>query len=400
MIDVTVSLQTKLEKSPFYYAVLHWVDPIKKDQYKWKSTKVRYIDESKKRLHNQAEQEANNKAEEIRQNFEKELNTTTIQKRQDVLFSDYSLQWLDSISKTKKKSTIGGYESNIKSIICPYFEKKGIKLTDLTTLDLQDFYDYQYKLGKDPRTVLHYYRNINQTLEKARKTKLILVNPNTDCQIVKPDPYIPSVYSKKELKTFLDKIKDTDIAVPIMLIGVYGLRRSEAIGVKWERVNFEDSKLTIAHTVVQTTINKKRIVDKKDIPKNNSSYRTFPLKDFLKEFLKETYEKQEENKKIFGNSYLNKENYVCVKMDGSLILPDTLSKKFKKFLKDNNLREIRLHDLRHSVATILLNNGANLREVQDNMGHSNVSTTEIYTHLDSTSKEHTANIMNDILSIV
>lgn len=51
-----------------------------------------------------------------------------------------------------------------------------IKLTDLTTFDLQDFYDYQYKLGKDPRTVLHYYRNINQVLEKARKTKLILVN--------------------------------------------------------------------------------------------------------------------------------------------------------------------------------------------------------------------------------
>lgn len=215
----------------------------------------------------------------------------------------------------------------------------------------------------------------------------------------KTRPIIPSVYSKKELKTFLDKIKDTDIAVPIMLIGVYGLRRSEAIGVKWDRINFEDNQLTIAHTVVQTTINNKRIIDKKDIPKNTSSYRTFPLKDFLKDFLKETYKKQEENKKLFGNSYLNKENYVCVKMDGSLILPDTLSKKFKKFLKDNNLREIRLHDLRHSVATILLNNGANLREVQDNMGHSNVSTTEIYTHLDSSSKEHTANIMNDILKV-
>lgn len=308
-----------------------------------------------------------------------------------------ALKWLESISNTKKKSTVGGYESNIKSIICPYFEERGIKLTELTTLDLQDFYDYQYEIGKDPRTVLHYYRNINQVLEKARKTKLIIINPNNDCQIEKPKQFIPNVYSKKELKTFLDKIKDTDIAVPVMLIGVYGLRRSEALGVKWDRVNFEDSQLTIAHTVVQTTINKKRIIDKKNIPKNNSSYRSFPLKDFLKNFLKETYKKQEENKKIFGNSYLNKENYVCVKMDGSLILPDTLSKKFKKFLKDNNLREIRIHDLRHSVATILLNNGANLREVQDNMGHSNVSTTEIYTHLDSSSKEHTANIMNDIL---
>ncbi len=396
MIDVTVSTQIK---KGMYYAVLYYKDPLKGYQYKWKSTKIKVIDEKQKRLHKQAEQEASNKAEEIRKEFEKELNTNIIEKRQDVLFSDYSLDWLESISNTKKKSTIGGYESNIKSIICPYFQEKEIKLTELTTLDLQDFYDFQYKLGKDPRTVLHYYRNINQILEKARKTKLILVNPNADCQIIKPDPYIPSVYSKKELKTFLDKIKNTDIAVPIMLIGVYGLRRSEAIGIKWDRINFEDNQLTIAHTVVQTTINKKRIIDKKDIPKNTSSYRTFPLKDFLKDFLKETYKKQEENKKLFGNSYLNKENYVCVKMDGSLILPDTLSKKFKKFLKDNNLREIRLHDLRHSVATILLNNGANLREVQDNMGHSNVSTTEIYTHLDSSSKEHTANIMNDILKV-
>ena len=396
MIDVTVSTQIK---KGIYYAVLYYNDPIKGYQYKWKSTKIKIVDGKQKRLHKQAEQEANNKAEELRKAFEKELNTSIIEKRQDVLFSDYSLDWLESISKTKKKSTIGGYESNIKAIICPYFKEKCIKLTELTTLDLQDFYDSQYKLGKDPRTVLHYYRNINQILEKARKTKLILVNPNVDCQIVKPDPYIPSVYSKKELKTFLDKIKDTDIAVPIMLIGVYGLRRSEAIGVKWDRINFEDNQLTIAHTVVQTTINNKRIIDKKDIPKNTSSYRTFPLKDFLKDFLKETYKKQEENKKLFGNSYLNKENYVCVKMDGSLILPDTLSKKFKKFLKDNNLREIRFHDLRHSVATILLNNGANLREVQDNMGHSNVSTTEIYTHLDSSSKEHTANIMNDILKV-
>ena len=74
MIDVTVSLQTKLEKSPFYFAVLHWVDPIiKKDQYKWKTTKVKYIDEKQKRLHKQAEQDANNKAEQIRKAFEDEF---------------------------------------------------------------------------------------------------------------------------------------------------------------------------------------------------------------------------------------------------------------------------------------------------------------------------------------
>lgn len=395
MIDVTVSLQ---EKRGIYQAVMQYKDKNGDKKYRWKSTGIKIVKGQKKELKKQAEE----KAEQLRAEFEKELNKcnypNNIKDRKDVLFSNYAIEWVDSIKKAK--STIGGYQSNVKSVIVPYFEERKIKLTELTTLDIQDFYDYQYKLGKDPRTVEHYYRNINQILEKARKTKLILVNPNIDCQIEKPKQYIPDIYSKKELTDFLSKIKDTDIAVPVMLIACYGLRRSEALGTKWERINFEDNQITIAHTVVATSINHKRIIDKKDIPKNSSSYRTFPIKPILKEFLQQAYEKQKENKKLFGNTYLNSENYVSVKTDGSLISPDTLTKKFNTFLKDNNLRKIRLHDLRHSVATILLQNGANLREVQENMGHSNVSTTEIYTHLDSTSKEHTASIMNDILEKV
>lgn len=395
MIDVTVSLQ---EKRGIYQAVMQYKDRSGKKQYKWKSTGIKIVKGQKKELRKKAEEEA----EQFRIDFEKELNNSNssnrIQDKKNVLFSDYASEWLESISNAKAKTTIGGYESNIKAIICPYFEEMQIKLTDLTTLDLQNFYDYQYKLRKDPRTVLHYYRNINQVLEKARKTKLILVNPNNDCKIEKPDPYIPSVYSKQELKMFLDKIGDTDIAVPIMLIGYYGLRRSEAIGLKWDRVNFEDNQITIAHTVVSTTINHKHIIEKKDIPKNSSSYRTFPIEPVLKEFLERAYKSQQDNKKLFGNAYLNTDNYVSVKIDGSLISPDMLSKKFSKFLKDNDFRKIRLHDLRHSVASILLNNGANLREVQEWCGHSNVSTTEIYTHLDSSSKEHSAQIMSNILT--
>ncbi len=397
MIDVTVSLQ---EKRGIYQAVMQYKDKEGNKRYKWISTGIKIIKGQKKELRKQAEE----KAEYLRTEFELALNksnySNNIEDRRNILFSDYAISWLDSISNAKAKTTIGGYESNIKSIICPYFKERKIKLTELQTLDLQDFYDYEYKLGKSSRTVLHYYRNINQILEKARKTKLITINPNEDCEIEKPKQFIPNVYSKKELKNFLDKIKNTDIAVPIMLIGCYGLRRSEAIGLKWERINFEDNQITIAHTVTITSVNHKSVLEKKDIPKNNSSYRTFPLKPIIKNFLEQAYKQQKENKKLFGNSYLNDENYVCVRMDGSLITPNTLTKKFKKFLQKNNLRGIRIHDLRHSVATILLNNGANLREVQDNMGHSNVSTTEMYTHLDSSSKEHTANIMNSIFEKV
>lgn len=393
MIDVTVSLQ---EKRGIFQAVMQYKDKYGEKQYKWKSTGIKCVKGQKKELKKKAEE----KAEQFRQELSQELNKSNccsnIAEKKDILFADYALKWLDSISKVKAKSTVGGYESNIKAIICPYFQEKEIKLTDLTTLDLQDFYNYQYNLGKDPRTVLHYYRNINQVLERAQKTKLILENPNADCEIEKPKQFIPNVYSKRELANFINKIKNTNISVPIMLIGFYGLRRSEAIGLKWERVNFEDNQITIAHTVVCTTLNHKQVIDKKDIPKNKTSYRTFPMEPIVKELLQQAYKEQEENKRLFGNTYLNTENYVSVNMDGSLILPNILSKRFNKFLADNNLRKIRIHDLRHSVASILLNNGANLRQVQEWCGHANVSTTEIYTHLDCTSKESSAGIMSNI----
>lgn len=83
---------------------------------------------------------------------------------------------------------------------------------------------------------------------------------------------------------------------------------------------------------------------------------------------------------------------------GRKLLNFSTSRKFSKFLKDNNLKKIRLHDLRHSVASLLIK-GASTREVQDWLGHANVSTTEIYTHLDSTDKEHTANIIMEKLNL-
>lgn len=78
--------------------------------------------------------------------------------------------------------------------------------------------------------------------------------------------------------------------------------------------------------------------------------------------------------------------------------PDRLTKRFSKFLKDNNLKKIRVHDLRHSIGSLLIKE-ASTREVQEWLGHANVSTTEIYTHLDSKNKEHTANVIKSKLYI-
>lgn len=415
MIDVTVSLQTKLEKSPFYYAVLHWIDPIKKDQYKWKSTKIRYIEETKKRLHNQAEQEANKKAEEFRKAFEEELNTKVISRKSLIdeiakqTFSDYLINWAKGTEGKKEEGTSSQYETNINGIIAPYFKKTGILLEELQPIHLQNFYDTQYKRiltkGKNKgkpvskNTVWHYHTTIHKALNDAVRLNLIPFNPDDRTDVARPDKYIASYYNEDEANELLEKAINNSLELIINLATCYGLRRSEILGLKWSAINFDGNTITINHKVTQATVDKKRVLVQKDKLKNKSSYRTFPLIPQVKDLLLKEIEKQSKNKKIYGNTYKNKDNYICVKDDGEIMKPDTITRNFPKFLKQKGLKKIRLHDLRHSCASILLANGVPMKEIQEYLGHSSYNTTaNIYAHVDSNSKENSANTMSNILS--
>ena len=141
-ITVKKSLQ---EKKGIFQAVLYYKDLNGEKQYKWKTTGVKIVKGHKREL----KEKAKEIAEKIRIDFEYGLNAylgcRDFSDRQNMLFSDYMKDWLNIMSKDKSKikakTTIGGYQSNVNSIICPYFEKTGIKLNELRTIDLQDFYD-------------------------------------------------------------------------------------------------------------------------------------------------------------------------------------------------------------------------------------------------------------------
>ena len=101
-----------------------------------------------------------------------------------------------------------------------------------------------------------------------------------------------------------------------------------------------------------------------------------------------------EYKKIFGNTYCNKyKDYVCLMPNGELMKPGYLSHTFSKLLEDNELKRIRLHDLRHSCATLFVQNKVPIKDIQIWLGHSNIQTTMIYTHLDETNKEVSAQVL-------
>ena len=123
-----------------------------------------------------------------------------------------------------------------------------------------------------------------------------------------------------------------------------------------------------------------------------------PLTDTVAKYLKALKTRQSENKLLLGNAY--KDNgFICVRDDGTPLNPDYVSSEFKRLLKANGLPHIRFHDLRHSSASLLVNMGFTLKEVQEWLGHSNIASTNIiYAHLEYKSKERMAGRLDEVLN--
>ena len=181
----------------------------------------------------------------------------------------------------------------------------------------------------------------------------------------------------------------------ILFGAFYGLRRSEAIGLKWDAIDFDQNTITIRHTVTSCDLDGKRVLVASDTTKTKSSMRTLPLVPFMRERLLTLKEEQQENRRLCGRSYIKEYlEYVCVNEIGDLIKPHYVTESFPKLLKAKGMRQIRYHDLRHSCASLLLANVVPMKQIQEWLGHSDFSTTaNIYAHLDYSSKLTSADAM-------
>lgn len=383
MINVTASLQIR---NGIYQAVLSYKKN-EKWETKWKSTGIKAIKGNKKK--------AENKKEEIRKKFQEEINSDNID-NEDILFIDYMKKWLKMISSSVEPTTLNGYQGVINGRMTDYFKNTKITLQNIKPKHIQEFYQYLLDEGLSGNTVKHYHANIRKALQYAMKTDIILSNPADKVDLPKIEEYKPKFYTSDEVKILLNEVIGTKLEIPVMIDCFYGFRRSEVIGLKWSAVDFENDTITIDHTITQS--NGKLII--RDKTKTKSSKKTLPLEPIVKSFLIELKEKQKNNRELCRDSY-NKDylEYICVDNCGNIIRPDYVTETFLKLLKRKNLKIIRFHDLRHTCASILLKNGANMKEIQAWLGHSNYNTTaNLYAHLDSSSVNNTGKVMADVFN--
>jgi integrase len=225
--------------------------------------------------------------------------------------------------------------------------------------------------------------------------ELIPSNPADNVTRPKQEQFVGSFYDVDEMDAVLSAVKGTKLELAVML-GFYGLRRSEIVGLKWDAVDFSQNSITIQYTVTACNLDGKHQIIEKKRTKNKSSRRTLPMIPALHDKLLRMKEEQVEWHRLCGRSYIKEYlDFVYVDELGDRVKPNYITQSFDRVLKKNGLRKVRFHDLRHSCASLLLANGVSMKQIQEWLGHSDFSTTaNIYAHLSFDSKLSSADALN------
>lgn len=333
---------------------------------------------------------AQEKMREILLNLEKEFAEPDKSDNQ-ILFLDWIEMWME-LKCALRPGTIEGYRSYIDNHIVPHFQPLSLSVQEITPQHLQDFYNKKYKENYTANTLKHFNVIINGALEEAVIKGLIPENPVRRVTFPRRKKFEGKAYTEDQLEQLLTLAKDTPIERCIILAAMYGLRRSEVCGLRWQDIDFENNTMTICNTRVkfQTEIEAEQT-------KSEASRRTIKLIPSTVSYLKKLKFEQRREAVLHGWE-VSESKHVCTRPDGTPYSINYVTQGFNYFLKKNGLPVIRFHDLRHTACSLLLENGATPTQVQAFLGHEKVDTTlNVYSHLSKEGAEQTALIMDRII---
>lgn len=312
--------------------------------------------------------------------FEKELRKDislkkeTLNKTKDKrLLKDYIEEiWISELTNQDYRPTTIEFKKSIgKTIADSALGRK--PLSKIAKNDIETFFE-KSKLQKSQKTLRHYRSTLNLIFKDAIKRGFIFVNPLNDVDPLPLKKKAVDAFTKDEANEFLAKIENKPLRLRLIyiLILTTGLRRGECFGLRWCDIDLASKVLVVSQNV---TYAGKRINIGK-VKTSTGENRKIPIidsvLDLMLQFQKEEKERYTELKKT---DYLfHDENSPSIPQN-----PQYLTKRMSKDLKKiGSLPNMSPHDLRHSCASILIQTGADVKSVQDILGHADASTTLNY----------------------
>lgn len=302
--------------------------------------------------------------------------------------------WFQDYAKIKvRPSSHQTYQGYIHNHIRPNIGD--IPLEKLTSLDLQKFYKKLLTTGRVDRveakgqpkglsakTVRNIHQILSSALKLAQEQRLILANPAEGCALPRVEHQEMKTLTTVQLASFFREARESGVFELYYLELATGLRRGELLGLKWEDIDLERGDLRVRRQV--SRINGEVV----EAPlKTKNAYRTLPLAEDTVSVLKE------QRKKV-GNS-----PWVFPSPNGGPISPDSVLHMLHRVLKRAGLPKVRFHDLRHTFATLALQNGVDVKTVSGMLGHFSAGfTLDTYAHITSAAQRQAAQTMGSVLS--
>jgi len=375
---MTGSLQTK---GKYYYVVVRMPDEFGVEKQKWINTNV--------------EVKGDNKKEAARRHREilSELEYSKVTYSENILFVDWIGQWMEQKENEVRQNTFEGYQMNVDKHILPFFKPLKLTLQAVTALHIQQYFSKKLKEGLSANSIKKHNVVLKGALQDAMKKNLIPFNPVDRATLPAIKKFVGKAYSVEQAGRLLGAVDNEQLKPAIILGLFYGLRRSEVLGLRWRDIDFEMDTISIRNTVVRqkTTIEHERT-------KSRASKRTMYIIPETRDYFLELKQRQDKNRTYMGKAY-NDNDHVCVWDDGNPFKPHYISRSFVKILEKHNLPRIRFHELRHTAGSLLLNKGLSIKQIQEYLGHEQVSTTlDIYGHLSFEGKKEAADTIGSLLT--
>lgn len=323
-----------------------------------------------------------------------QVNKGTFNEVSKEYVKDYLEEWLELYAKNKlKDTTFTNYKRVILGRVIPALGS--LKMGELKNHHIQKFINDLKEEGLSGNYIEYCTTVLHGALEDAVKRDLLVKNPAKHVEVPRERRRQYEIWTSEQIKKFLSYAKiDSPLYYPVFLTALgTGMRRGELLGLTWDNVDFESKVIKVRQSL---------IYDEKGFrfstPKTNSSIRSISIDDNLMKELKSHKTKQKELQLIFAGEY-NKLNLVFPREVGEPIYPRTLATIFNRIGKKANVPKIRLHDLRHTHATLLLELGVNPKVIAERLGHSSINITlDVYSHVTTSMQEDTVKKIEKLFS--
>ena len=315
---------------------------------------------------------------------------------EDMLVSKWFEIWLAFYTSNIKPSTKDVYKCLIRSRIVPEIGDYTIK--QLKTDHLQHFYVQMLNDNLSPKTIKNIHGIIHKAMEQAVKLHYVKENVSKACILPKVERRSVHPLDETEVADFIREIRN-DKYETIYLVALFtGMRQGEVLGLTWSSIDFEKNIIVLQNQLIRSREGAYYYFGSL----KNGKTRTIYMSNYVANLLKECKKLQRQNRQKAGKAWVKKgglwDDLVFTTETGENLNHHSVYKHFKLIVKRMGIEDVRFHDLRHTYAVISLQNGDDIKTVQEALGHHTSSfTLQVYAHATDRMRQNSAERMDTFI---